>query len=516
MVAGTGVGLVLGLLMGGCPQGTFSCSDDTQCEGGEGEGRCEIDGYCSFPDGECPSGRRYGEHASSGIAGECVDPQTAQGSGGPGSGPDTGADPSGGTSGRGTATDDAGTDASATGQPGEISFTDDQWRDEFGAGSVEGLVWDGSAVRLDPDLAEGTLISRPFDAGQPVDWTSLAWWAMAPYGKPLPDGGAAERGYPEDGVDMQGNLLLLHLDLPQGPLPEGELVVDASGTGHDAVLDGDAATGVSGRFGMGLEFTAGTRLLVDPTNFEPVEDDFSWAVWVRLADDCSGAHAFVGFDSAESNDSANIWLACLSTDSIPACAGEPGGRAVFVASATQSGGGGGTVCSATTIDDGQWHHVVATKQGHSPSTLRVYVDGKLDDETMAAIDGPLVFPPDVELSIGAHPGGTFPMSGALDEVAIWERALVPEEIAAMYRRGVLRLELRVRACDEPTCADEAPFEGPGGGLQPFVDSAPALVSGALHPLMLDGSVLQYRARLESLVPGLSPGLAAVTVSGIEP
>jgi hypothetical protein len=38
----------------------FSCNDDAQCVlGGRSGGRCEAAGFCSFPDGSCPSGRRY-------------------------------------------------------------------------------------------------------------------------------------------------------------------------------------------------------------------------------------------------------------------------------------------------------------------------------------------------------------------------------------------------------------------------------------------------------------------------
>lgn len=518
-MVGAGAGLVLGLSLGGCPSGAFNCTHDSQCEGVGASGQCEANGYCSFSDDTCPGGRRYGEHAGIEFADECVEPDVLSGSG-DGIGESAGVEPSAGTSGPDTAGGDtegsSGPDSQTTGVLADFVFTDDQWPEEFGAGSVEGLVWDGSAVRLDPDASDGSLISRPFDAEQWVTWTSLTWWARAPYGKPLPDGGAAEQGYAEDGVDMQGNQLLLHLDMPQGALRSGAVVIDASGTGHDALLEGDAGRGVSGRFGTAVDFDANTRVLVDPAEFGPGEGDFSWAVWVRLAGDCSGAHAFVGFDSASSDDSANIWLACLTASSFGDCPGGEGGRAVFVVSATQGPSGGGSTCGSTNIDDGQWHHVVATKKGHSPATLRTYIDGRLDDETTATIDGPLTFPDDVELSIGAHPGNTYPLTGTLDEVAIWNRALDADEVAAMYRRGVLRLEIDVRSCGEPTCDDPEPFEGPGGGTVPFMDPASALVAGTMHPLAIDGRVFQYRAHLSTFVPGMSPGLEAVTVTGALP
>ncbi len=52
--------------------GAFRCELDTQCAGGPGPGRCELTtGFCSFADGTCDSGQRYGE-SSGALAGLCV------------------------------------------------------------------------------------------------------------------------------------------------------------------------------------------------------------------------------------------------------------------------------------------------------------------------------------------------------------------------------------------------------------------------------------------------------------
>jgi len=49
----------------------FSCDRTDQCTGGTG-GQCEANGYCSFIDGDCASGRRFGEHSGP-VAGQCVE-----------------------------------------------------------------------------------------------------------------------------------------------------------------------------------------------------------------------------------------------------------------------------------------------------------------------------------------------------------------------------------------------------------------------------------------------------------
>lgn len=48
---------------------TFQCVSDAQCGGA---GICESVNYCSFPDADCETGRRYGDESATGIAGQCV------------------------------------------------------------------------------------------------------------------------------------------------------------------------------------------------------------------------------------------------------------------------------------------------------------------------------------------------------------------------------------------------------------------------------------------------------------
>jgi len=61
----------------GCGSGVFACQDDAQCENGGVAGTCEPTGGCSFPDDSCASGRRYGDHAPDGLAGQCASDDVA-------------------------------------------------------------------------------------------------------------------------------------------------------------------------------------------------------------------------------------------------------------------------------------------------------------------------------------------------------------------------------------------------------------------------------------------------------
>ncbi|MEM6990685.1 MAG: hypothetical protein AAF721_09315 [Myxococcota bacterium] len=58
-------------LPAGCHR-SFSCADDTQCTLAGQSGVCEAEGFCSFVDETCDSGRRFGAHAGRDVAGNCV------------------------------------------------------------------------------------------------------------------------------------------------------------------------------------------------------------------------------------------------------------------------------------------------------------------------------------------------------------------------------------------------------------------------------------------------------------
>jgi hypothetical protein len=69
------LGGLLGVVAGACAgPSAYACSSDAQCVDGGAAGYCEPSGYCSFDDGACASGRRYGSLAPADLAGECTMP----------------------------------------------------------------------------------------------------------------------------------------------------------------------------------------------------------------------------------------------------------------------------------------------------------------------------------------------------------------------------------------------------------------------------------------------------------
>jgi len=74
IVTGGVAGLMLALVHAACGANVFACSANDECSDGGEAGTCEASGYCSFPDPECESGSRYGDHAGDSLAGDCVPP----------------------------------------------------------------------------------------------------------------------------------------------------------------------------------------------------------------------------------------------------------------------------------------------------------------------------------------------------------------------------------------------------------------------------------------------------------
>lgn len=149
-------GAAAGLVACG-PTGAFECRTDGDCvQSTLGDGVCQPTGYCSFPDGACDSGQRYGD-LSDQYAGECVpegetDTEADDDDGGLSAGETSGISAgswstseasTGSTSGAGTTGQDSGNT-----EPGTTAETDDPGSESSGS-SIDAdlalwLTFDGS------------------------------------------------------------------------------------------------------------------------------------------------------------------------------------------------------------------------------------------------------------------------------------------------------------------------------------------------------------------------------------
>jgi hypothetical protein len=158
-----GIGVVIAgiLAAAGCARETFFCDTPEDCTSADGGGMCEETGYCSFPDTECETGRRYGELAPSGLAGTCV-PQ----SGGTGTTTSTSDEP--GTSDPtvqpGSTTGPDETSAATSDATTEPSTTDPSTTDADTSGSESSTGGEPMCCSSDCSVCDDACTSETFDS----------------------------------------------------------------------------------------------------------------------------------------------------------------------------------------------------------------------------------------------------------------------------------------------------------------------------------------------------------------
>ncbi len=211
--------------------------------------------------------------------------------------------------------------------------------------------------------------------------------------------------------------LVLYLPLDDG---EGTVTADASLYENDGVIVGNAQW-VPGRIGGALEIVSGSHVEMAEIPQYDITSQASLMTWMRTSSVTTWARLIdksqwqtSGFDLVLNLDSA-----------IP--------RLEFFVNNTTS-----LVDGVTPVDDNEWHFVAGT---FGSPTLRIYVDGVLEgeSESIGGVDiNPNVFP--IFLGGEASSSGGQQYTGTLDDVAVFDRELLGEEIMDIFLNGMTRSE----------------------------------------------------------------------------
>lgn len=198
------------------------------------------------------------------------------------------------------------------------------------------------------------------------------------------------------------------------------VAADATGNGHDGILDGPQWT--TGKFRAALEFD-GLDDFVEVAdhpdlNFGP-DDSLTIAAWAKYSASTAGT---------------NSWIVGK--------AGQLPAHYIFGHHQTAVGirlklddGGTDLKLDAQFTPDDQWHHI-ATVRDKDAGEARIYIDGEL---AASGPDGTSDTTNDAPLHIGQRGDGTEFMNGAIDELAIWRIALTDDEIAEVMNDGLARI-----------------------------------------------------------------------------
>jgi hypothetical protein len=265
-----------------------------------------------------------------------------------------------------------------------------------------------SLVQLKPG-ASATLM--PFCGGRAFQATTAGWVTMdITVGTNCHDSIAFEIGQADSS-------LVLYLPFDEG---SGSTASDLSSYHNAGTIVG--ATWVPGVRGTALEFVSGSHVTIPEIAAYDVTDAVSLLAWVkttksplwgRVID--KSQYQISGFDL------------CLTS---PAWLSGPGlPRLEFFVDNTTSAVDGKTV-----VTDNEWHFIAGT---FGNKTLRMYVDGRKEAETRS-VGNVDINPNDWKLMIGGiySSNGAQQYFGSIDEAAMYNRELSPDEVTAIFQNGM--------------------------------------------------------------------------------
>lgn len=222
----------------------------------------------------------------------------------------------------------------------------------------------------------------------------------------------------------------------------GSLASDSTGSYSGAL----SATGASfvngGKSGNALRLDRSSNGYVDLGVVEPVvSTNFSISVWVRVDTDFTGDRAAVLSKHAQNYQNGYFLM-------VNAAGGFSGpGLVSFYA-----GPDNPVLISQTTVNDGQWHHVVCVFD--SQAGRKIYIDGSPAES--AVTTGALIASPARVILGGFDEGGTGRgyFSGLIDELMMFDRALTMRKLTFCCRipEPLPARAARSRSCLQAGCS----------------------------------------------------------------
>lgn len=196
---------------------------------------------------------------------------------------------------------------------------------------------------------------------------------------------------------------------------KGEAVKDSSGNGLDGKIAKGKPKWVDGKFGGAMEFGGQDMVTVDDDNALDLEE-FTIAAWVNIPK-VSGAWQIIASKENRGPTGRNYGLF-----------GHINSGVVHYSFTTNSGWK--SFDAKTVVTDGDWHHVAGTYDG---SDFKLYLDGAVDAQVSP---GTKPDNHDNFLFIGGCDIGNYWMTGTIDEVVLYERALSEQELNELIEDGM--------------------------------------------------------------------------------
>jgi hypothetical protein len=180
--------------------------------------------------------------------------------------------------------------------------------------------------------------------------------------------------------------------------------LDSSGMGNDGIPEGNP-TFVAGKVGSALELGGSDYVVIDAVADDMTDNDITLCLWLKTS---SNDAEIIAINTASRG---NVMRLAIDNASLVIDVSDPQGH------------------STTPIDDGEWHFMTYVRNG---ATGYIYVDGVQENSSAASFS----FSADDLWSIGQEwdsggPSGF--LTGTVDDVYIYDRALTDDEIQAVMK-----------------------------------------------------------------------------------
>lgn len=344
---------------------------------------------------------------------------------------------------------------------------------DFDLGTYNNTIRNGSAVILSSGQTTGIYTSKIFNATNDAVWNNISWISgFDYYQEELPDNKAIETA--KGGADMTQNVLLLHMNNNWN---------DGSGEGNHGTAYNGATFTTSSKLGSHAGSFDGTNDYVNCGNAASlnIRNKITISAWIKPDTlSTSNQNSIVA-------KSQSYWFFVSTTKKL-----------TFLRfNANDPDTGYGRFSSISTDEDistGTWIFVAATYDTSASNQVKLYINGQLKKSTNFA-NGPIDISTN-PVDIGRWQTQHY-FDGTIDEISVWNRTLSGSEIANIYKRGALKLNLTARSCDDNACSGESWTD--------ITDESPQ------NLFLNNNRYFQYKFDFSTDNPAFSPALYNVSI-----
>lgn len=188
---------------------------------------------------------------------------------------------------------------------------------------------------------------------------------------------------------------------------------DQSATGNHGTFQGSEKFDV-GKSGQAFVFDGSSYVNIPHTAvYDTMTTSFSIETWIKV-------NSFAGDDDTIISKGTNTWRIQR----------RPGTNSLRFGTDTT---GTHNLEGNANVNDGQWHHVVAT---FNNGVKRLWIDGVIDNSVTISPPSPvLTNTADIRLGDNSQASGRF-FNGLIDEATIYDRALTDSEIQGLHKAGL--------------------------------------------------------------------------------